>query len=192
MDITQFLQAAHDGDTDARVNLIQAAYDELRKIASVKMANERQDHTLTATALVNEVSLKLLHDAELPCQSRAQFLGCAAHAMRNVLIDHARTKGRQKRGGDRSHVEFQEAVIACQEQSDDLLALNEALEELANLEPRQAQVVEMRYFGGMTNQEIADALGISLATVKRDWLVAKSWLLCELRESPEDINEDAR
>lgn len=180
MDITQVLQTAAAGDSAARTKLIQVAYDDLRRLAASKMANERQDHTLSSTALVHEVSMKMLNDSRLPTENRGQFFAYASTAMRNLLIDHARTKGRQKRGGDRQKFSFEEALVACDEQRDDLLALDEALEALAELQPRKAQVVEMRYFGGMSNQEIAVALEISLATVKRDWEVAKTWLLMQL------------
>lgn len=180
MDITQILQTAAKGDPEARASLIQAAYEDLRKLAAGKMANERQNHTLTSTALVHEVSMKLLNDSHVPTASRGQFFAYASKAMRNLLIDHARTRGRQKRGGDREKFSFDEAMVACEEQRDEFLALNDALETLADVEPRKAQVVEMRYFGGMSNQEIASALEISLATVKRDWEVAKVWLLRQL------------
>lgn len=180
LDLTQILKTAADGDPEARANLIQATYEDLRKLAAGKMAGERQDHTLTSTALVNEVSMRLLSDTRLPTKSRGQFFAYASKAMRNFLIDHARTKGRQKRGGDRQKFSFEEAVVAAEEQRDEFLALNDALELLAELEPRKAHVVEMRYFGGMSNQEIATAMDTSLATVKRDWEVAKTWLLRQL------------
>ena len=133
VDITKILKSAKLGDQDARASLVQAAYEELRRLAGVQMRKERQDHTLTATALVNEVSLRMLNEADVPIDNRNQFFGYAARAMRNLLIDHARTKGRQKRGGNQKKVEFQEAVVACQEQRDDLLALNDALESLSEL-----------------------------------------------------------
>ncbi|WP_044257247.1 sigma-70 family RNA polymerase sigma factor [Rhodopirellula sp. SWK7] len=182
MDLTQILSAANSGDAEARSQLIQAAYNDLRQLAAGKMANERQDHTLSSTALVHEVSMKLLDDSRVPTESRGQFFAYASKAMRNLLIDHARTKGRQKRGGDRQKFSFDEALVACDEQRDDFLALNSALEKLAELEPRKAQVVEMRYFGGLSNQEIASALETSLATVKRDWEVARTWLLKTLMD----------
>lgn len=182
LNITQLLQRADDGDPDARAQAVAAAYDRLRELATAKMAAERQNHTLTSTALVHEVSLKLLDESQLPMASRGQFLAYASKAMRNLLIDHARTKGRQKRGGGRERYSFDEAMQACSEQRDDFLALNEALTELAEIEPRKAHVVEMRYFGGLSNQEIAEALDTSLATVKRDWTVAKTWLQKTLRE----------
>ena len=183
MDLTQILQLAHDGDQDARANAIQAAYDDLRKLAAARMSDERQDHTLTATALVHEVSLKILGDNQVPVASRGQFFAYASKAMRNLLIDHARTKGRQKRGGDRQKFVFDEALVACQEQKNEFLALNDAIDELSEIEPRKAQVVEMRYFGGMSNQEIASTLKTSLATVKRDWTIAKTWLMLELMQA---------
>lgn len=183
MDLTQILKTAAEGDPDARANLIQAAYEDLRQLAAGKMAGERQDHTLTSTALVNEASMRLLTDANVPTENRGQFFAYASKAMRNFLIDHARTKGRQKRGGDRQKFSFEEAMVAAEDQRDELLALNDALESLAELEPRKAQVVEMRYFGGMSNREIATALGTSLATVKRDWEVARTWLLRQLMQA---------
>ncbi len=180
VDLTQILNEAKVGDSVARAQLIEAAYQELRQLAVGKMADERQDHTLTSTALVHEVSMRMLNESQLPMENRSQFFAYASKAMRNLLIDHARTRGRQKRGGDRKKFSFDEAMIACNQQRDEFLQLNEVLEQFEEIEPRKAQVVEMRYFGGMSNQEIASALGVSLATVKRDWLVAQSWLLREL------------
>ena len=180
MDLTQLLGQAENGDAKARANIIQAAYDDLRRLATAKMADERQNHTLTSTALVHEVAMKLLDDDDVPLASRGKFFAYASKAMRNLLIDHARTKGRQKRGGNRQRLAFDEAMTASTEQRDDFLALNAALDTLAELEPRKAQVVEMRYFGGLSNEEVASALNVSLATVKRDWAVAKTWLKCEL------------
>ena len=190
MDFTQILHSAESGDASARAKLIQAAYDDLRQMAAGKMADQRQNHTLTSTALVHEVSMKMLAESQLPATSRQQFFAYASTAMRNLLIDHARTKGRQKRGGDRKQMSFEDAITASAEQRDDLLALDDALQALAELDPRKAQLVEMRYFGGLSNAEIAEALEISLATVKRDWTVAKAWLLKELRETSESSNDD--
>ncbi|MCH5375745.1 MAG: ECF-type sigma factor, partial [Planctomycetes bacterium] len=178
--MTQILQQAEAGDADARARLIQAAYDDLRQMASARMTDERQNHTLTSTALVHEVSMKLLTDSQLPVANRGQFFSYASKAMRHFLIDYARTRGRQKRGGNRNKLSFDEALVASLEQRDELLALNDALEELAEIDPRKAQLVEMKYFGGLSNQDIAESLDISLATVKRDWTVAKAWLLKEL------------
>ena len=180
MDLTLMLKSAAEGDPEARASAINAAYDELRKLAQGRMAGERLDHTLSATALVHEVSLKFLNDASLPTENRGKFFAYASQAMRNYLIDYARTRGRQKRGGDRKRVELEDAVSAAVDQREELLALNEALEGLAVEEPRKASVVEMRYFGGLNNQEVADALDISVATVKRDWEVAQTWLRREM------------
>ena len=181
-EITQILQSIEAGDPDARAELIMAAYEDLRRLASGKMASERQNHTLTATALVNEVSAKFLGERTVPSENRGQFFAYAAKAMRNLLIDHARAKGRLIRGGDRDRVPLDEAEGIDQKQRDDLLALNDTLTAFAKVDPRKAQVVEMKYFGRMTNDEVADALEISLATVKRDWDVAKAWLYAELRD----------
>ncbi|GAB5407234.1 MAG: sigma-70 family RNA polymerase sigma factor [Aureliella sp.] len=182
MNLTEVLQQAGDGDADARGQLIQIAYDDLRRLAAWQMARQRPDHSLTSTALVNEVSIKLLGDNDIPTENRAKFFAYVSRAMRNLLIDHARTKGRQKRGGDRAKFSFEEAMIAAHEQSEQLLALDLAMEELAVIQPRKAQVVEMRYFGGMTLEEIGQALDISLATVKRDWEVARTLLLRALKD----------
>lgn len=182
MDLTQILRQAQSGDAAARAELIQAAYDDLRKMAAGKMAGEKINHTLTSTALVHEVSLKMLADSRLPGENRGQFFAYASKAMRHFLIDYARTKGRQKRGGDRRRYSFDDVVVACEEQRDDLLELNAALESLAEVSPRKAEIVEMRYFGGLTIPEISQALGIAPATVKREWSVAKTWLLKELRD----------
>ena len=180
-EITQILQSIESGDPEARAQLILAAYDDLRRLASGKMARERQNHTLTATALVNEVSAKLLGEGAMPTENRGQFLAYAAKAMRNLLIDHARSKGRQRRGGDRDRVPMEQAQDFGHQDHEDLLALDDALNTFAEVDPRKAQVVEMKYFGRMTNEEVASALDISVATVKRDWEVAKAWLYDQLR-----------
>ena len=180
VNLSQILQCAQAGDREARADLIQAAYNELRSLAAGKMRDERADHTLTATALVNEMAVRLMDESQVPVQNRKQFFAYASTAMRRLLVDHARGKKREKRGGDRIRFSFEEAMVACEEQSDELLALNDALNALAELKPRKARVVEMRYFGGMSNQEVADTLEISVATVKRDWDVARGWLIREL------------
>lgn len=185
MKLTEVLKRAGDGDADARATLIQTAYEDLKRLAAAQMSSQRPDHTLTSTALVSELSLKLLGDQEIPSQSRGHFFAYAAKAMRNLLIDHARSRGRQKRGGDRQKFSFDEACVAAQEQSEDLLVLNQALEDLAKNHERKAQVVEMRYFAGMKLEEISVALDISIATVKRDWEFARTLLLRALKEQAE-------
>ena len=182
MDVTQIIQSANEGDAGARADLIRVMHDELRRLAYAKMKNERMDHTLTATALVNEVSIRMLNESNVPAENRGQFIGFASRAMRNLLIDHARKRGSQKRGGDRQKFAFEEAVIASDQQSEDFLALHEALEHLAEFDSRKAKVVELKYFGGMTNDQVAESLDISKATVKRDWELARGWLLKSLTE----------
>ena len=182
MDITEILKAANSGESTAKDQLIRTAYNKLKEIAAGRMHQQRLDHTLGATALVNEVTLKLLTESQIPVENAGQFYAYASTAMRNFLIDHARSKNRQKRGGGAQHLSFQDAIDECEKHSDEMLHLNDALNELAKIQPRHVQVVEMRYFGGMSNQEIADTLGTSLATVKRDWIQARSWLRCELSD----------
>ena len=186
MDITQLLKSANSGSSLAKEQLIQAAYDRLREIAAGRMHQQRLDHTLGATALVNEVSLKLLTESQIPVESAGQLYAYASAAMRNLLIDHARSKKRQKRGGGVQHLSFQDAIDESEKYSGEMLDLNDALNDLAKIKPRHVQVVEMRYFGGMSNKEIAGALETSLATVKRDWTQAKSWLRCELSDRSRD------
>ncbi len=183
MAITEILQTVKSNNPDARVQLIEAAHHELRRIAGKRMARERDNHTLSSTALVNEVSLRLLRDGNFPTESRGRFFAYVAKAMRNHLIDHARSKGRQIRGGNRERISFDETMTVSDEQNEDLLALNEVLEDLAEQESRQAQVVEMKYFGGLSNIEIAYALNVSIATVKRDWDTARTWLRAKLNET---------
>ena len=143
---------------------------------------EQPNHTFSATALVHEVSEKLLDGKAMPTENRGQFFAFAAKAMRNRLIDHARAKGRMRRGGGQAKVTLDEAEAATSKSNQRLLELDDTLNTLAEADPRRAQVVRMRFFGRMSNEEIADALGISLATVKRDWVVAQAWLREQLHE----------
>ena len=182
MDLSQLLQQAQNGNRDARADLVRVAYEDLRAMARREMRHERPEHSLTATALVHEVSAKLLERSQVPVESRGAYLAYVATAMRRVLIDHARSKGRSKRGGERQQLRLDEALTAAEEQPTELLELNEALQKLAEIDARRSQVVEMRYFGGMGITEVAEAMGISVATVKRDWQVAKLWLARELNQ----------
>lgn len=181
MNVTQLLTQASHGDADARGELIRTAYGKLRALAAARMRQERPDHTLTATALVHEVSLQLLEESSLPFDNQGQLLAFAAKAMRNLLVDHARARRRQKRGGDQQKFSLDEALAPGEEQNEDLVALDEALERFSQLDARKSQVVELRYFGGLSIPETAEALGVSPATVKRDWEVARAWLLRELQ-----------
>jgi RNA polymerase sigma-70 factor (ECF subfamily) len=188
MNVTQLLERATEGDSYARKELIQATYEQLRMIAAARMRSERPDHTLTATALVHEVSLQLLAQSDLTAHNRQQFLALAAKAMRNLLVDHARTRGRQKRGGGMQKLCLEEALVAAEEVDPDLVELDQALERFSEIDSRKSQVVELRYFGGLSIQETAEALGISPATVKRDWDVARTWLLRELQAEAERVD----
>lgn len=182
MDLSELLQQAKQGDGTARADLVRVAYDDLRRLAKRQMQNERPDHTLTATALVHEVSARLLEQSQVPSRSKGEFMAYAATAMRNMLIDHARSKQTDKRGGQARKIQLEEAFTAANEQPEQLLELDDALKRLAEFDARRSQVVEMRYFAGMSIDEVASALETSPATVKRDWNVAKMWLARELSQ----------
>lgn len=190
-DLSQLFQSAQTGDRQARADLIRRAYDDLRRLARAQMANQRPDHTLTATALVHEVSAKLLQQSQEPSTSRGQFLALAAVAMRNFLIDHARGKARQKRGGGQRPLHLEEACVAAEDQPDELLELHEALGRLADVDQRRSRVVELRYFGGMSIDETAQVLEVSPATVKRDWQVARMWLFSELQQARRELDSQS-
>ena len=180
-DVTQKLQAWSEGDKDALAELLPIVYDELHKQAARYIRRERSDHTLQATALINEAYLKLIEQKNVHWQNRAHFFGIAAQLMRRILIDYARTKHRDKRGGDDIKLPLDEAaLVATDERSVDLIALDEALTRLAAMDEQQSRIVELRYFGGLNIDETAEALHISPATVKRDWQMAKAWMHHEL------------
>jgi len=151
------------------------------------MAGERPGHSLQATALVNEVYLRLVNAKDVAWQDRAHFLAVAARAMRRILVDHARSRQYQKRGGAAAHVTLDEALVVAAEPDQDFVALDEALTALAVVDARKSQVVDMRFFGGLTLEETAEALQVSRDTVKRDWRMAKLWLLRELRGGKPDV-----
>jgi RNA polymerase sigma factor (TIGR02999 family) len=179
------------GDQAASEKLIPLVYDELRRLARSYMRRERPDHTLQATALVHEAYLKLAEQRSSNWQNRAHFFGVAAQLMRRLLIDHARGHLRQKRGGEYEKVVLNEAFVFSPEQSAELVAVDEALEKLARIDERQARVVELRFFGGLSVEEAAAVLGISPKTVKRDWSVAKAWLYADLKQRHEIAATDA-
>lgn len=160
--------------------LLSLVYAELRKLADGYLRRERPDHTLQATALVHEAFLKLSGQCTVDWQSKQHFLAIAATSMRRILVDHAREKHTLRRGGDRDRVNLDSDLVATQSDDTDLVALDEALDELAALDERKVKVVEMRFFVGMTLEETAAALGISDATVKREWRTARAWLRREL------------
>lgn len=179
-DVTEVLQRISGGDPGAVDRLLPLVYDELRALARRELRRERSDHTLQPTALVHEAYFKLARLDRLEWRDRAHFFGAAAGTMRRVLVSHARRKRAEKRGGGAKAVPLENVVLAARERPDDVLALDEALARLADLDSRQAQVVECRFFAGMSVPETAEALGISPATVKRDWTAARAWLNREL------------
>ncbi len=182
VNITQLLFRYGKGEPQALEKLLPIVYQELRRLAKNYMRRESSGHTLQPTALVHEAFFKLVDQNEVQWQNRAHFFGVAAQLMRRILIDHARSRKAVKRGGTQAKVAFDEAVHweAAEEGAPDLLALDEALEKLAALDERQSKVVELRYFGGLSIEEVAEALHTSPATVKRDWTLAKAWLQREL------------
>ena len=182
--VTELLRAWGDGDEAALGELIPLVESELRRLARVYMARERIGHTLQTTALVNEAFLRLIDARQVAWQDRAHFLGIAARLMRRVLVDHARARGMQKRGGGAYKVTLDDALAASPAPDLDVLALDRALEALASVDERKCRVIEMRFFAGMTVEETAEALRVSADTVKRDWRLARLWLVRELENHP--------
>lgn len=180
-EVTALLTAWRDGDEKAVAGLMRVVYGELRQMAKNVFRHERQGHTLQTTALIHEVYLRLV-DAKIEWQNSAHFFGVAAQAMRRLLVDHARKKKSAKRGGAEARVSLIQADESSRESQLDVLALNDALLQLAAIDPRSSKIVELRYFGGLTLEETAKVIGVSVATVKNDWNVAKSWLYRKLKE----------
>jgi len=179
--ITQLLKQWSDGDAEVLDDLMPLVYVELRRQASGYLRRERSNHTLQPTALINEVYLKLIDQRDVKWQNRAHFFAIAAQAMRRILVDYARERKREKRGGAAENLPLDEALtIVSQEKSVDLVALDEALDKLAQFDERQAKVVELRYFSGLSIDETAEVLGVSNVTIRRDWNMAKAWLLQEI------------
>lgn len=181
--ITQLLLAASGGHSGAFDELMPLVYDEMRRIAHQRLLGYRPGDTLNTTALVHEVYLKLVNQKEASWQDRAHFFALASRAMRFILVDYARTRTAEKRGGRQADVPLDAVQIATEERTADLLALNEALERLAASSERLALLVEYRFFGGLTYEEIAEVTGWSLRTVRRDWRRARAWLYNEMEES---------
>lgn len=178
--VTDLLVAWRQGDQSALADLMPLVHSELRRLARRQMGRERPDHTLQTTALVNEAYLRLIDLSRVEWQDRAHFFAMAARLMRRVLVDHARSHRSLKRGGTQEKVVLDETLAASAERATDLVALDEALERLSAVDTRKSKVVEMRFFGGLTVEETAEALGVSADTVMRDWRLAKLWLLREL------------
>lgn len=185
--VTQLLEQARDGDTSAKERLLEITYDELRRLADGYMRQERVGHTMQATALVHSACLHLLQGQNVPGSNRGQFLAYLAKSMRNILVSYARSRGRLKRGAGGRREPLADQLEVAGAPNSDLIDLSEAMDRLALADGRKADVVELKYFGGLTNREAADALGVSVATIERDWDVARLWLLREL--SKVDSNE---
>jgi RNA polymerase sigma-70 factor (ECF subfamily) len=179
-EVTGLLKAWSSGRSDALDKLIPAVHDELKHLAASYMRRERAEHTLQATGLVNEAFLRLVDQRDVTWHDRHHFFGIAAQCMRRVLVDYARQRKAEKRGGDNTFVTFDETIDAGTVRGVDLIALDDALSALARLDPRQARVVELRYFGGLSITETAEQLSVSPATVKRDWETARVWLTGQL------------
>jgi RNA polymerase sigma factor (TIGR02999 family) len=180
-DVTRLLARWRDGDEAALQQLVPIVHEELRRMARRQMAGERTGHTLQPTALVNEAYLRLVNLKQMPWQNRAHFFAMAARLMRRVLVDFARSRGYQKRGGGAKQVSFSEALAVAGGQATDVVALNDALEALADVDERKSRVVELRFFGGLSVEETAEVLNVSRETIRRDWTFAKMWLLRHLR-----------
>jgi len=181
--ISNLLQRWSEGDSEALDELMPLVYGELRRMARRYMRQQPPDHTLQTTALIHEAYLRLVGREEKRWENRAHFFGVAAQAMRHILIDYARGRNRGKRGGGGQRVQLDEAMTICPERSAELVALDEALTELAKLDDRRSKVVELRFFGGLTEEEVAEVLKVSPRTVSSDWSLARSWLLRELSKS---------
>ena len=188
--VTQLLQAWSAGDDQALARLIPVVYEELRRIAHRRMSLEKPGASLEATALVNEVYLRLVDANGVSFRDRSQFFALAAQLMRRILVDAARTRGASKRGGAMDKVPFEEGFFAAPGKDREIVALNDALDALAKQDPRKARVVELRFFGGLSIEETAEVLGVSVQTVRRDWVFAQAWLAQAMRpEGSGDLPE---
>jgi RNA polymerase sigma factor (TIGR02999 family) len=183
LEITQLLVDWGKGNEFALEKLIPLVYDELRRMAKRYMRGQSSAHTLQTTELIHEAYLKLVDNNEKEWKNRSHFFGVAAQAMRHILVDYARAKQSQKRGGIQQQVTLDENAVLSSDSSDDIVALNDALEKLGKLDERKVKVVEMKFFGGLTMEEIAEVLKISAETAKRDWRFARTWLLRELSKN---------
>jgi RNA polymerase sigma-70 factor (ECF subfamily) len=179
--VTELLAAWSAGDESARDSLMPLVYDELRRLARRQMRRERPGHTLQTTALVNEAYLRMAGQHQIEWQTRAHFFAMAAAMMRRILVDHARRRQYAKRGGGAARCSLDDVAAVAVERSAEIVAVDEALTRLSAIDERGCRIVEMRYFGGLTVEEIGSVLHISAATVKRDWTAAKGWLAHELR-----------
>jgi len=180
LDVSVLLRAWSDGDAKALDQLTPIVYDELHRLARRYLRGERRDHSLQTTALVNEAYLRLVDHTRMAWQDRAHFFAVSAQVMRRILVDHAR-RHNVKRGAGAQRVDFDEAAVVAGARAPDLVALDDAMNALARLDPRKVRIIEMRFFGGLSAEETAEVLDVSPATVRRDWSIAKLWLYRELR-----------
>ncbi len=178
--VTELLLGWSEGDDESRDRLMDIVYQELRRIAGAQLRGERRGHTLQATALVNEAYLRLVDQNRVQWKNRAHFFGIAARLMRRILVDHARRQRAEKRGGGATLLAINEEVVAGPERDFDLVALDDALEELQSFDARAAQLVELRFFGGLTIEETSEVMELSPATIKREWSTARAWLHREI------------
>lgn len=183
-EFTRVLNSAADGDAHAANAMLPLVYEELRRLAYSHMASQSPGHTLQPTALVHEAWLRMVDDENRTWNNRNHFFAAAATAMRNILIDHARKKSRLKRGGDQQRVDLEKFEISIPEMDEFILKVDEALQRLEEVNPKWARIVVMKYFGGMTNKEVAQAQEISESSVERYWAGAKAWLLNEIKSQP--------
>lgn len=182
-DVTDLLLRSQVGDKDALDELLPVVYKELRQIASRQLAHENRNHTLQATELVHEAYLKLINQHSVDWSSRIQFFSIAAQTIRRILTNYARDKGRQKRGSNPTMIELDEVISFSSKKNIDLIDLDEALERLDKVNNLKVKIIELKFFGGLENEEIAGVLKLSASTVKREWRVAKAWLLTELHNT---------
>jgi RNA polymerase sigma factor (TIGR02999 family) len=178
--VTELIIELSNGKRDAVDRLLPLIYDELKRVAANYLRRERSDHTLQPTALVNEAYMKMIDITQVSWQNKAHFIGVAANQMRRILVDHARNHNAQKRGGEFQILTLNEEIDKSDEESTDLIALDDALNELAKMDPVKAKIVELRYFGGLSTTETAEVLGVSPITIKRHWKLTKAWLYGQL------------
>ena len=183
-EVTKLLVQLTDGDRRAMDELLPLIYDELRRLASSYLRRERQGHTLQPTALVHEAYMRMVDQTQVRWQNRAHFFGVAAQMMRRILVDHARSQQAEKRGGEFQKLSLDERIdVSGQDRDLNLVALDDALNRLAEIDPQKSKIVEMRFFGGLSVEETAEVLGVSVPTVKRHWRLAKAWLYGEIKKT---------
>jgi RNA polymerase sigma factor (TIGR02999 family) len=186
-EVTLLLNKLAEGDQEAAAKLVPLVYEELHRLAVARLRHERPDHTLQATALVHEAYMKLAAQRDAKWQNRVQFFGVASQVMRRILVDYARGQQRIRRGGKQQKVSLDDVLLVSPDRTDELLAVNESLSKLEKLDPRQGRIVELRYFGGLTIEEIAEIVGVATKTVMRELNVAKAWLYGDLKQGYRDL-----